>query len=47
MVKLALVRLGVPESSIRTEWRTDPQPLDAPPSLVNASKRRVTVLVTP
>lgn len=47
MVKLALVRLGVPEASIRMNWRTDPQPLDAPPSLVNASKRRVTVLVTP
>jgi outer membrane protein OmpA-like peptidoglycan-associated protein len=47
MVKLALVRLGVPEESIKLEWRTDPQPIDASPSLVNASKRRVTVVVQP
>lgn len=47
MVKLALVRLGVPEKSIEMDWRTDPQPVDAPPSLANASKRRVTVVVKP
>ena len=47
MVRLALVRMGVPEASIETEWRTDPQPIDASPALANASKRRVTVLVQP
>ncbi|SFC92104.1 hypothetical protein [Massilia yuzhufengensis] len=47
MVKLALVRLGVPESSVKLDWRIDPQAIDAPPSLANASKRRVTVVVQP
>jgi outer membrane protein OmpA-like peptidoglycan-associated protein len=47
MVRLALVRLGVPAASISMDWRTDPQPLEASPALVNASKRRVTVLVEP
>ncbi|WP_306394135.1 hypothetical protein [Telluria beijingensis] len=47
MVTLALVRMGVPAASIETEWRTDPQPIDASPALANASKRRVTVLVQP
>ncbi|WP_020656516.1 OmpA family protein [Massilia niastensis] len=47
MVTLALVRLGVPEASIETRWRTDPQPIESPPSLANASKRRVTVQVEP
>lgn len=47
MVTLALVRLGVPEASIETRWRTDPQPIASPPSLANASKRRVTVQVEP
>lgn len=47
MVALALVRMGVPQASIETEWRTDPQPIDAAPALANASKRRVTVLVKP
>lgn len=47
MVKLALVRLGVPEGSVKLDWRVDPQPIDAAPSLVNASKRRVTVVVQP
>jgi outer membrane protein OmpA-like peptidoglycan-associated protein len=46
-VTLALVRMGVPERSIKTSWRTDPQPLEAAPSLVTASKRRVTVQVEP
>ena len=47
MVKLALVRLGVPEGSIRMDWRFDPQPIDASPTLAKASKRRVAVVVTP
>ncbi|MES3021755.1 MAG: hypothetical protein V4857_09260 [Pseudomonadota bacterium] len=47
MVTLALVRLGIPAKSISTTWRTDPAALDASEGMENASKRRVSVTVTP
>lgn len=46
MVTEALVRQGVPVATIKTAWRTDPAAL-APGVLATASKRRVTIRLTP
>ncbi|MBI5255445.1 MAG: OmpA family protein [Burkholderiales bacterium] len=47
MVAEALRRLGVPADLIRLKTVTDPQPALDQPGLREASKRRVTVTVTP